>query len=119
MGGQAARSGQCQGHSERLIEGAHPRRCQAPDEIGEHRLGQADEGVAVDARFVLESILHAEFDLRRQSVATRVDRSADDGRESRIDQSLSADDREDARSSRIGCARATDAEEIAPPQTSA
>ena len=73
----------------------------------------------MDARFVLESIVNAEFDLRRQPVATRIDGGADDGRESRIDQSLSADDREDARSSRIGCARATDAEEVAPPQTSA
>jgi hypothetical protein len=73
----------------------------------------------MDARFVLESILDAELDLRREPVTTRVDRGADDGRESRIDQGLSADDREDARSSRIGGARATDAEEIAPPQTSA
>ena len=73
----------------------------------------------MDARFALESIFSAELDLRRQPVATRVYGGADDGRESRIDQGLSADDREDARSSRIGCARATDAEEIAPPQTSA
>ena len=73
----------------------------------------------METRFVLESILDAQLDLRRQPVATRVDRGADDRRESRIDQSLSADDREDARSSRIGGARVTDAEEIAPPQTSA
>lgn len=73
----------------------------------------------MDARFVLESIVDAEVDLRRQPVATRVDRGADDSRESRVDQSLSADDGEDARASRIGSAGATDAEEIAPPQTSA
>jgi hypothetical protein len=73
----------------------------------------------MDARFVFESIFNAELDLRRQPIATRIDRGAHDSRESRIDQSLSADDREGSRSPRIGCARATDAEEIAPPQTSA
>jgi hypothetical protein len=47
----------------------------------------------MDARVVLESIGDAEVDLRRQPVATRVDRGADDSRESRVDQSLSADGR--------------------------
>jgi len=73
----------------------------------------------MDARFVLESILSAEHDLRRQPIATRVDGGADDRRESRIDESLSADDSEDTRSLRIGGARPTHAEEIASPQTSA
>ena len=73
----------------------------------------------MDARFVLESILSAELDLRRQPIATRVDRGADDRRESRIDESLPADDGKDTRSSRIGCTRPTDAEEVASPQTSA
>jgi len=73
----------------------------------------------MDARFVLESILSAELDLRRQPIAARVDRGADDRRESRIDESLSADDGEDTRPFRISCARPTHAEEVASPQTSA
>lgn len=73
----------------------------------------------MNARFVLESILSAELDLCRQPIATRVDRGADDRRESRIDKSLSADYDEDSRSFRIGSARPTNAEQVASSQTSA
>ena len=73
----------------------------------------------METRFVLEPILSAEFDLSRQPIATCVDRGTDDRRESRIDESLPADNRENPESLRIGCAGPTYAEEVASSQTSA
>ena len=73
----------------------------------------------MDARFVLESVLNAEFNLCREAVATRVDGCADDGGEMGIDESLAADNGEDTRSLRISCSRPMHAEEVASPQTSA
>jgi hypothetical protein len=73
----------------------------------------------MDARFVLEPVFGADFDLRRQSVPTCVDRGADDRGETRSDQGRPGDDGEDPRSFRVSSAWPPYAEEVASLQTSA
>ena len=116
---QPRASGQSQGHSERLVESAQAHGSEAGDIVGQHRLRQADQSIAVDAGIMLEAVFNAHFDLRRQTVAAGVDGGADHGREQRVDQRLAAHDDEDSRTLRVSPARVPDAEEIAPLQTSA
>ena len=59
------------------------------------------------------------IDLRRQTVATRVHRSADDRREPRVDHGLAAHHDEDAGLLAIAPPRVPDTEEVTPLQTSA
>src|SRR5437899_10681190 len=116
---QGGASGQRQCHSERLVEGLPARGSEAGDVVGQHRLRQADESIAVDAGFMLEAVFDAHVDLRRQIVATGVDGGADHGREQRIDQSLAAHDDEDSGPLRVSPPWVPDAEEVAALQTSA
>ena len=51
----------------------------------------------MDARLVLEALVHADIDLGRQAITTGIDRCADDGREARLDERLATHDDEDAR----------------------
>ena len=88
-------SGQRQRHGQRLIESTDARWREAGHEVGQDSLRKADEGVAMNARLVLEAVLRANLDLRRQGIAAGVDRGADDRGESGIDQGLPADDDED------------------------
>jgi hypothetical protein len=49
----------------------------------------------MDARLVLEALVHSDVDLGRQTVAAGVDRSADNRREPGLDERLSTHDDED------------------------
>ena len=83
------------------------------DEVGERRFGQAHELVAVNAALLLESVRDTDRHLGTKSVMARIDRSADDGIEGGIDESLAADDHEDAKASGIVLRRLRDPVQIA------
>lgn len=78
---RALSSGERQGNAEGLVESTKPCRPQAGQVIREPWLGNADEAVAVDARFMLQAFLRTDVDLGRQTVTAGVDGRADDGRE--------------------------------------
>lgn len=52
---------------------------QRSDVVSEDRLRQADEFIAMDARFVFQTFLHTDKDLCRESVKGGVDRRTDQG----------------------------------------
>jgi len=54
------------------------RRRQGADVVSEGCLGQAHEFVAVNAAFVLETLVDTDVDLSVKAITTRVDRGADD-----------------------------------------
>jgi hypothetical protein len=78
-----------------LVKSTEPRRLQAGQVTREQWFGDADEGVAVNARFVLQAFLWTDVDLGGQTIAASVDGCAHDRGETRIDQRLPTDDDED------------------------
>ena len=57
-----------------------PKLClgEVADEVGQHRLGQTDEFIAVNAAVVLEAMVNANGHLCGEAVVGRVNRGADD-----------------------------------------
>ena len=70
---------------ERFIEVTKSARWKGAHKVGERRLGQTDELVAVDSAIVLESLRGTYWDLGRQPVANRINGRADDRGEPRFD----------------------------------
>lgn len=70
--------GERQRYAKGLVKSTNPCRLQAGDVVREYWLGNADEAVTVDARFVLQAFLGTDVDLSGQAVAASVDRCADD-----------------------------------------
>ncbi|HRF50928.1 MAG TPA: hypothetical protein PLC98_25080, partial [Anaerolineales bacterium] len=64
--------------------------------VGKVGLGNADQGIAVDAAVVLQALVGTDGDLCRQSIVAGVDWRANDRRELGIDQDLSAHHDENA-----------------------
>ena len=75
---RGASSAEGQRDPQGLVELGEAWRAEARDLIGEHGLRKADEGVAVNARLVLQALLGTDVHLRRQAVTPRVDGRADD-----------------------------------------
>ena len=73
------------------------------------------EFVTVNRGIMLETGLDPDVDLSREVIATRIDGRANNRREARLDQGLSAHHHEDPVTLWIA-ARLPDAEQIAPPQ---
>ena len=106
-------------HAKRLIKRSQAYGFEGADVVGQERLRQADERVAMDAGVMLESIFGTDVDLSGQAVTAGVDRRADDGRKQGIDQRLSTGHDEDPRALGISAPGPTHPEKVAPLQISA
>lgn len=106
-------------HAKRLIKRSQADGSEGADVVGQERLRQADERVAMDAGVMLESIFGTNVGLGGQAVTTGVDRRADDGGEQGIDQRLSTDHDESPRALGISTPGPTHPEKVAPLQISA
>ena len=100
-GDRITRSDKLECDRERSVQVPDLVACQAADVVGQDRFRQADQLIAVDCAFVLESLLGTDGNLCRETVARGVDGGASDGREGRVDQGRSADDDKDPRALRI------------------
>ena len=67
---------------------------QSADKIRERALRQTHQLVAVNTALLFGPFIHANLNLRVQSVAPRIDRCAHHGRERRIDKDLATDNHE-------------------------
>ena len=70
LGGFAARSSEGERDPKGVVERAETNRVEAGDIVGQKRLREADEGVAMDARFVLQAFVGADVNLCGQPIAT-------------------------------------------------
>jgi len=70
---------QIQGDTQGVIHRLHFGRRKRADEVGEDRLGQADQPIAVNTAVVFQAFIGPNGDLRGQSVMRCVDRRTDDG----------------------------------------
>ena len=87
---------QCQGHFERPVQFLNLGAGQRPNEAGQLHLAETYEVVAQDPAFMFQALVDTERDLGGKPVSAAKDRRADDGRESGINQDLSAYDDEAA-----------------------
>ena len=87
---------------------------EAPDVVRQQGLGEADEGIAVNARFVPEPLINADFNLGGETVPSAHNRRADDGRETGVDHRLAAHHYKNPRPLGVAAPRAAHPVEFTP-----
>ena len=92
------------GHRERSLQLAEANRPKTADVMSEHSLWEAHQLIAVDARFLFQTLFEPDGDLRTETIMPGVNRCAYHGREARINQSLPAHDDKNTLFARVSAA---------------